>query len=82
MAGQPGTVVAGDTTLTELRQWNLDHVKSGAIKYGQSRLEISDEMDLEADRARYEADHRKDLLLSRDKWHPVERSKLSGWMRF
>ena len=55
------------TTLTELRQWNLDHVKSGAIKYGQSRLDISDEMDLEADRARYEADHRKDLLLSRDK---------------
>ena len=54
-------------TLAELRQWNLDHVKSGAIKYGQSRLDISDEMDLEADRARYEADHRKDLLLSRDK---------------
>jgi amidase len=54
-------------TLTELRQWNLDHVKAGAIKYGQSRLDISDEMDLEVDRARYEADHRKDLLLSRDK---------------
>ncbi len=54
-------------TLTELRQWNLDHVKAGAIKYGQSRLDISDEMDLKADRARYEADHRKDLLLSRDR---------------
>jgi amidase len=54
-------------TLTELRRWNLDHVKAGAIKYGQSRLDISDEMDLEVDRARYEADHRKDLLLSRDK---------------
>ncbi len=54
-------------TLAELRQWNLDHAKAGAIKYGQSRLDISDEMDLEADRARYEADHRKDLLLSRDK---------------
>jgi amidase len=54
-------------TLTELREWNLKHAKAGAIKYGQSRLEISDEMDLEVDRARYEADHRKDLLLSRDK---------------
>jgi amidase len=54
-------------TLAELRQWNLDHAKAGAIKYGQSRLDISDEMDLEVDRARYEADHRKDLRLSRDK---------------
>src|SRR4029077_3560786 len=54
-------------TLTELREWNLNHAKAGAIKYGQSRLDISDEMDLDVDRARYEADHRKDLLLSRDK---------------
>jgi amidase len=52
-------------TLTELRQWNLGHAKAGAIKFGQSRLDISDEMDLQADRARYEADHKKDLLLSR-----------------
>jgi len=52
-------------TLTELRQWNLGHAKAGAIRYGQSRLDISDEMDLDADRARFEADHRKDLLLSR-----------------
>ena len=52
-------------TLFELRQWNLSHVKAGAMKYGQSRLDISDEMDLEADSARNEADHRKDLLLSR-----------------
>jgi amidase len=54
-------------TLLELREWNLAHAKAGAIKYGQSRLDISDEMDLDVDRARYEADHRKDLLLSRDK---------------
>jgi amidase len=53
-------------TLTALRQWNLAHQKAGAIKYGQSRLDISDEMDLERDRARYEADHKKDLRLSRD----------------
>lgn len=52
-------------TLTELRQWNLAHAKAGAIKYGQSRIDISDEMDLEADRARNDADLRKDQLLSR-----------------
>jgi len=54
-------------TLTELRAWNLAHAKAGAIKYGQSRLDISDEMDVEADRPRFEKDHRKDLLLSRDR---------------
>ena len=54
-------------TLTELRQWNTAHAKAGAIKYGQSRLDISDEMDLDADRARNDADHRKDWLLSRDR---------------
>jgi amidase len=52
-------------TLTELREWNLAHVKAGAIKYAQSRLDISDEMDLERDRARNEADMKKDMLLSR-----------------
>jgi amidase len=52
-------------TLTELREWNLKHVKAGAIKFGQSRIDISDEMDLEADRARNEADVKKDILLSR-----------------
>jgi len=53
-------------TLTELREWNVAHRKAGAIKYGQSRLDISDEMDLERDRARNDADDRKDKLLSRD----------------
>jgi amidase len=52
-------------TLSELRQWNLDHAKAGAIKFGQSRIDISEEMDLEADRARNEADVQKDILLSR-----------------
>jgi amidase len=52
-------------TLTELREWNLAHAKAGAIRYGQSRLDISDEMDLEADRARNDADVKMDQLLSR-----------------
>ncbi|HEV8130662.1 MAG TPA: amidase family protein [Acidobacteriota bacterium] len=50
-------------TLTEVRQWNLTHTKAGAIRYGQSNLDISDEMDVEADRARYEADRAKDIAL-------------------
>ena len=52
-------------SLTALREWNLAHANAGAIKYGQSRLDISDEMDLEADRARYDADRKKDLALRR-----------------
>jgi amidase len=51
-------------TLTELREWNRKHEKAGAIKYGQSRLDISDEMDLEADRARYETDRARDIDLA------------------
>ena len=51
-------------TLTALREWNLAHTKAGALKYGQSNLDISDEMDLERDKARYEADRAKDLRLA------------------
>jgi len=51
-------------TLTELRQWNITHTKAGAIRYGQSNLDISDEMDVEADRARYQADRAKDIQLA------------------
>ena len=51
-------------TLAELRAWNIAHQRAGSIKYGQANLDISDEMDVQADRARYEADRRKDILLS------------------
>jgi amidase len=51
-------------SLTELRHFNLAHAKAGALKYGQSQLDISDEMDVEADRARYELDRAKDIALS------------------
>src|SRR5687767_911995 len=51
-------------TLTELRQWNIIHQRAGAIKYGQANLDVSDEIDLQADRTRYQADRRKDVLLS------------------
>jgi amidase len=51
-------------TLTELRQWNIAHQRAGAIKYGQALLDISDEMNVETDAARYRADREKDLRLS------------------
>ena len=51
-------------TLTELRQWNMAHTRAGTLKYGQSNLDISDEMDVDRDRARYEADRAKDLRLA------------------
>src|SRR3989475_10598954 len=50
-------------SLTALREWNTAHQKAGAIKFGQSNLDISDEMDVEKDRARYEADRAKDIRL-------------------
>ena len=51
-------------TLEELRRWNAAHERAGAMKYGQVLLDISDEMDVIADRPRYEADRAKDLRLS------------------
>jgi amidase len=51
-------------SLTELREWNQKHDRAGAIKYGQSNLDISDEMDVEADRNRYEADRARDIALA------------------
>jgi amidase len=51
-------------TLTELRAWNVAHRSAGAIKYGQANLDISDEMDVERDRSRYEADRAKDIRLA------------------
>jgi amidase len=55
--------VAPVKTLGDLIAWNKAHEKAGSIKYGQSNLEISDEMDVEKDRARYEADRAKDIKL-------------------
>jgi amidase len=50
-------------TLTELRQWNIAHQRAGAIKYGQANLDVSDEMNVQADRARHERDRKKDVRL-------------------
>ena len=59
----------GDTapveSLTGLREFNLAHREAGAIPYDQAELDISDEMDVKADRERYQADRQKDIRLSR-----------------
>jgi amidase len=51
-------------TLAELRAWNRAHEAAGTLKYGQAQLDNSDEMDVVADRARYDADRAKDLALT------------------
>ncbi|RPJ81133.1 MAG: hypothetical protein EHM13_10940, partial [Acidobacteria bacterium] len=51
-------------SLTELRLYNLAHTRADALRYGQSNLDVSDEMDVTADRTRYEADRAKDVLLA------------------
>ena len=51
-------------TLSALRAFNLAHGARVAIKYGQSNLDISDEMDVEKDRERYETDRAKDIVLA------------------
>ncbi len=51
-------------SLAELRRFNSGHSARGATKYGQALLDVSDEIDLVADRARYEADRAKDLRLA------------------
>jgi amidase len=51
-------------TLTDLRNFNTANAARGTIKYGQSQLDISDEMDLARDRQRYEADRARDIALS------------------
>jgi amidase len=51
-------------SLMELRQKNRSLEKMGAIKYGQTLLDISDAMDLELFRARYESDRANDIRLT------------------
>jgi amidase len=53
-------------SLTALREFNLAHRDVGAIRYDQAELDISDEMDVEGDRARWRKDRDKDIRLSRD----------------
>lgn len=53
------------SSLTALREFNTDNPQRDAIRYGQQELDFSDEMDVERDRARYEADRAKDLRLTR-----------------
>ena len=52
-------------TLTDLRFFNLANAPRGAVKYGQSQIDISDQLDLVVDKERYEADRARDISLSR-----------------
>jgi amidase len=50
--------------LTELRNYNLANRPRNAIRYEQENLDISDEMDVVADRARWQADRNRDQFLA------------------
>jgi amidase len=50
-------------TLAELRAFNTAHSNRNAIKYAQANLDLSDALDLEKDRAKWQADRDKDILL-------------------
>ena len=51
-------------TLTDLRNYNLANRPRNAIRYDQAQLDISDEMDVVADRARWQADRNRDIFLA------------------
>jgi amidase len=51
-------------TLADLRAYNTAHSSRNAIKYGQANLDVSDEIDIEKDRARWQADREKDIRLA------------------
>jgi amidase len=51
-------------SLAELIRFNRRNAFRNAIRYEQARLDISEEMDLEADKARYEADRARDIFLT------------------
>jgi amidase len=73
-------------SLTELRAFNTAHARAGAIKYGQANLDISDEMDVAQDKARYEADRARDVTLAGDRGfkaaiddHRLDALLFPGW---
>jgi amidase len=69
-------------TLADLRQWNLDHEKYGAIRYGQYQFDQSAPLDLEKAKARYEEDRARDLRLSGEQGLdvPIKQNQLDALM--
>jgi amidase len=51
-------------TLAELRAFNTARSNRNAIKYAQANLDRSDQLDLEKDRAKWEADRQRDIQLA------------------
>lgn len=80
----------GDTapvkSLTGLREFNLANRDRNAIRYGQAELDISDEMSVKGDEARWRRDRDKDIRLSRAegidaalKQHDLDALLLPSW---
>ena len=55
---------SGAPSLTQMRQYNLANRPRNAMRYEQENLDISDEMDIDADRARWQSDRNRDVFIS------------------
>ena len=62
-------------SLTELREWNLAHRAAGSMSTSRRPWTARDALELEGDRATYEADRARDLRLNGE--HPAPRSRRS-----
>jgi amidase len=56
---------SGAPSLTQMREYNLANRGRNAIRYEQENLDISDEMNIVADRARWEADRARDVFITK-----------------
>jgi amidase len=56
---------SGAPSLTAMREYNVANRPRNAIRYEQENLDISDEMDIVADRARWQTDRNRDIFISR-----------------
>lgn len=52
------------STLTALREWNLNNEYRGGIRYGQARLDDADALDLQLSMDTYQSDRARDLFLN------------------
>ncbi len=50
--------------LTEMRAWNVAHAKMNTMKYGQGTMDMSDDADMVADKAHYDADRAWEVKLA------------------
>ena len=76
-----GAVGAGEVAGRAARVQPAPTARDAAIKFGQAQLDISDEMDVDADRARWEADRARDVAGRRHARHRRGDARRTSWTR-